>query len=301
MLRLLVPAKINLDLRVGAARADGFHPLSSWFVTVGFYDELIFDTHPLPGIHLSCDHPELAVDGRNLVVRAASDLMLSLPEDDPARHAGVSIRLAKRIPTGGGLGGGSADAAYTLLGITRLMEICCGRDHLDKLAARLGSDVNFFLHGPSALCTGRGEVVDPLPTVKPGLTALLILPTVKMPTAQVYREFDQLKMGRELPGREAERQRYTAMAQLSAGELLSALVNDLEKPSFALSRELGELRQEAERKLGRPVRMSGSGSTLFSLYDTPEEASTQERAAMSWLPAGTRVACVEVCPSPART
>lgn len=280
MLSLRVPAKINLDLRVAPPRADGFHPLSSWFVTVGLFDTLTIDTYPLPGIHFSCDDPELAVDGRNLVVRAASDLMLVLSEDDPARKVGLSIGLQKRIPTGGGLGGGSADAAYTLMGVCKTLDIACDHRQLHQLAARLGSDVPFFLDGPSSLCTGRGEVIDPLPPPA-AKGAVLILPPIRMPTPAVYKEFDRLGAGSKLLDRSEARAFWTARAKHSAIELLSELANDLEAAAFTLAPELDRLRRRLEGCWHRPVRMSGSGSTLFSLFDTLAEAQNAAEAGLA--------------------
>jgi 4-diphosphocytidyl-2-C-methyl-D-erythritol kinase len=288
-------AKINLDLRVAALGGDGFHALSSWFVTVGLCDELTFADYPIPGIQLACDDHELVVDGRNLVVRAASDLLLSLAEDDPARNAGLAISLAKRIPTGGGLGGGSSDAAATLLGLVEHLNLACDPAHLHRLAQRLGSDVPFFLSPPSALCTGRGEVVDPLPPPKPP-ACLLVLPEVRMPTPAVFREFDRLGLGRVLPDRRLARADYSRAADLSAEGLLESLSNDLEPAAFSLVPELGELRDHIELRLSRPVRMSGSGSSLFTLFDSLSEAEAardrleQERTVVG------RVLAVALCP-----
>lgn len=297
MLKLLVPAKLNLDLRVGRARADGFHPLSSWFVTVGLFDELTFEPYPLPGVYLTCSDPSLAVDGRNLVIRAAHELLLSLPEDDPARLQGIAISLTKRIPTGGGLGGGSADAAYTLLGLTRMLDLLCTSGQLQTIAARLGSDVAFFLKGPSALCTGRGELVDALPAPSSARAALLVLPGVHMPTPAVYREFDKLNLGRDLEPRHAAITRWMDGAGMRADALLGLLENDLETPAFAISAELSALRAALQRRLGRPVRMSGSGSTLFTLYDRLEDATRMaEILEHEGLAREGGALAVEVCP-----
>jgi 4-diphosphocytidyl-2-C-methyl-D-erythritol kinase len=297
MLSLQVPAKINLDLRVGRAREDGFHPLSSWFVTVDLCDTLALDLHPQPhSIQLTCSDPALETDGRNMVVRAASDLLLSLPPSHPARSAGVSIHLTKRIPTGGGLGGGSSDAAYTLLGLSQLLQLGLSREHLHRLAERLGSDVNFFLEGPSALCTGRGEQVRRLPAPAQ-LTALLFLPPIRMPTPAVFRKFDELGLGSPLPSPEQESARYASLVSQSAGGLLRSLVNDLEVPAFALAPELGALRSELADAVGRPVRMSGSGSTLFTLFDSPAEAEqSAERLRKQLAEASVRVTVAGVCP-----
>lgn len=293
MFALRSPAKLNLDLRIAAPRPDGFHPLSSWFVTIGLQDDLVFQRHPLPGIHLTCNDSSLATDDSNLISRAAKALTSSLPDHHPVRFAGLSIGLKKRIPMGGGLGGGSSNAATTLLGVDRLLSLSLPPEHLRGLAAQLGADVAFFLQGTSALCTGKGEIVDPLLRPSPK-AALLILPKLAMPTPAVYREFDRLGLGTDLSPRVVARDTYAGWCELPARELLSRLTNDLEAPAFSLSKALAELRHEFELLLGRPVRMSGSGSTLFTLYDSLTEAT----AAADQHGAGSdvRVIAVELCP-----
>ena len=132
------------------------------------------------------------------------------------------------------------------------------------MAARIGSDVPFFLHGPSAVCTGRGEVVRPVaqPAARWGV---LILPPVVMPTPDVYRRFDAMGLGHEAAL--ADEPDWAAWARLPAAELMSEVVNDLEPAAFAIRPELDAVRRAAERAVGRPVRMSGSGSSLFTLFD----------------------------------
>ena len=254
------PAKINLLLRVGPRREDGFHSLLSWFSTVGLADVLELELAPAGVIRLTCDHPQVPCDERNLVIKAARLL---------AGHCGTDLgmraHLQKRIPMGGGLGGGSSNAAAALTGLTRLWNCQAAPDVLDNLAAQLGSDVPFFLHPPSAICRGRGEIITPAPPPTPQ-AVLLILPAIAMPTPAVYSQFDEMAMGTDLQSA------HLPPAGLAAMELLPWLVNDLEPPAFALSPELGYLRDRCQAALQRPVRMSGSGSTLFTLYDEAEEA-----------------------------
>ena len=254
---ILAPAKINLHLRVGPPRADGFHPILTWMCVVDLYDEIEIEP-AANGVTLECDDPSIPTDERNLVVKAAL-----------AMGAAAKIKLTKRIPAGGGLAGGSSDAASTLMAL--------GPGHPDKnlpqIAMSLGSDVAFFLHGPSSVCAGVGEQVRPIDPPACGW-ALLILPPFGMPTPAVYRKFDEMKLGRrESIDVEPD---WSALTQLSAERLLPHLVNDLEPPAFALNPELRRLRDNWEQRLGRPVRMSGSGSTLFTLYDTLDEAEKTE-------------------------
>jgi 4-diphosphocytidyl-2-C-methyl-D-erythritol kinase len=361
-MRLSCPAKINLHLRVGRRRADGFHPLLTWMTTVGLFDTLTVETLPQPAggdgsltrpatpqvvqpppgreragaeriLLLSSDLPGLPSDESNLVVRAAqafADAIAGSGAGDvnkgtnagpshgeeradaksgsfsdqhpatkavptsvgvgegvgdapgtvlqrPTRGSGEAARvvpvvagLKKTISLGAGLGGGSSDAARTLLGLNRLWQANWPMDRLSGVAEKLGSDVPFFLHGPSSICTGRGEVVRPVSRPAVARWAVLVLPEIHMPTAAVYRRFDELGLGfDEQIAREPD---WKQWADLSAKELLVRLVNDLETPTFEIRPDLGTLRAEIELSLGRPVRMSGSGSSLFTLFDQEREA-----------------------------
>jgi 4-diphosphocytidyl-2-C-methyl-D-erythritol kinase len=352
MMRVLCPAKINLHLRVGRRRADGFHPLLSWFTTVGLFDTLtVEDRREVvpPGreragaeriLLLSSDLPGLAADESNLVVRAAEALVAhaaasrgegdvkdatgGLPLGDvragresggvdlqhsaahgpavptepgvregdaaPAGAAGqrptptrsgeagargvrpVAARLEKQIPLGAGLGGGSSDAARTLVALNRYWHLDRSMDQLAPIAAILGSDVPFFLYGPSSVCAGRGEIVKPVPPPALAKWVVLVLPDIHMPTAAVYGRFDQLGLGFDEHIEEGRQPDWREWSSRKSKDLLLGLVNDLERPAFEIRKDLGTLRADIELKLGRPVRMSGSGSSLFTLYDEKSEA-----------------------------
>jgi len=299
-LRLSVPAKINLHLRVGPRRDDGFHPLLTWMTTIGLFDSLLIaiqeseSSHAghLPidspvaaegsrgdrlNVQMTCSDASLPCDGRNLVVKAAQafgkDESIGVLGNSVHRSSLlVRIHLEKRIPAGGGLGGGSSDAASTLLGLHHLT---AGGDakseipRLARIAERLGSDVPFFLYGPSSICQGRGEAVLPIGAPS-GMWVTLVLPPIGMPTADVYRKFDEMKLGREEDVTRTPN--WEQWKSLNAISLLPNLVNDLETPAFAIRPDLKELRQNIEQLVGRIVRMSGSGSSLFTLFDSQEEA-----------------------------
>ena len=274
------PAKVNLHLRVGPARADGFHPLLTWMCTVGLFDTLRMETAAGgddanrrgsgSAVTLECDDAALPVDGRNLVVRAI--------EAVAAEHSNEAIEpiravLSKRIAAGAGLGGGSSDAATALRLANELWRR--GREpmavkELSALAARLGSDIPFFLHGPSAVCTGRGEIVRPVAPPRQARWAVLILSPVHMPTPGVYRRFDELKLGQEIDV--TAEPEWSRWADLPAAALMARLVNDLESPAYSLRPDLGAMRESAEQTLGQPVRMSGSGSSHFTLCDAQVDA-----------------------------
>ena len=289
-MRLLAPAKINLHLRVFGVQSDGFHPLMSWMSTVGLFDTIDVE-ETTNGIALSCDDPGIPADARNLVYRAAQ-LMLDERNAQPFR-VGVKVQLTKQIPAGGGLGGGSSDAGRVLLGLNRLLGMEYPIEKLAPLAGQLGSDVPFFLHGPSSICMGRGEIVHPIAPPRPRW-AVLFLPEIAMPTPRVYQVFDSLGLGKAQVsnlGAGNDQPLWEQWTSLNADELLPRLINDLEAPAFQISPQLGQLRADLERALGRIVRMSGSGSTLFTLFDDSEAA---KNAANAIDHRGTRSIAVEL-------
>lgn len=292
VMRLLAPAKINLHLRVGPRRSDGFHPLLTWMTTVGLFDSLELERARVPGIALRIDSTPASAavpnDRRNLIVRAAEEFGVALSATatregqvtTAPKVTGLSVLLHKRIPVGAGLGGGSSDAARTLLALNGLWDAHWSLPDLATLSARLGSDLAFFFFGPSSICAGRGEIVRPIAPPRPR-AALLFLPEFAISTADAYRRFDAAGEGaaaftpagdvHPLAGPEPDWHRWT---QLPARELLEELVNDLEPAAFAIQPRLQMLRRQLQSRLGRVVRMSGSGSTLFTLYD--EEAEAEE-------------------------
>jgi 4-diphosphocytidyl-2-C-methyl-D-erythritol kinase len=260
-MKVASPAKINLHLRIGPLAADGFHPLLSWMCTIGLSDTLAFFPSDKSGIKLQCERPDVPLDQSNLVYRAGAAL---------DAHLGAIVELQKNIPIGGGLGGGSSNAAAALMGLNKFWNLGKSQEELSQIGAKLGSDVPFFFHAPSAICTGRGQFVRPTPAPRPKF-AVLNFPSLSMATLAVYRRFDELKAAQA--GAIEQEPDWDNWAKLSALKLLPLLQNDLEKPAFDLCPQLGEIRSSAERHIGRIVRMSGSGSTLFTLADDEIEAT----------------------------
>lgn len=268
-LRRLSPCKVNLLLNILGKRADGFHELETLFHHVPLNDELEFSRKDAPGVVLSCDQPELPVDGSNLVVRAAQRFLVAAGLEGE----GVRIHLSKRIPLAAGLGGGSSNAAHTLLGLNELLGSPLDGGQLDALAAGLGSDVNFFLQDRPALASGRGEKVvslEPFPALS-GCGLLLFHPGFGISTAWAYAELakhPEALNGR--PGRAAE-----FAATLRGGDLSAsgkALYNSLEAPALE---KYPILRMFQEFLLARGAwgsLMSGSGSTTFALFHSKADA-----------------------------
>ena len=176
---VLAPAKLNLFLEVLGRRPDGYHEIESLMVAVSLYDTLTFTDDPSGEISLRCNDPALPVGSDNLVVKAAERLRASA---DSLR--GARIVLDKAIPAQAGLGGGSSDAAATLVALDRLWDLRTPPKTLDDLAGEIGSDVAFFMHAPAAVCRGRGEQVESVP-LNDVYHFVLVCPPVGMSTADV--------------------------------------------------------------------------------------------------------------------
>jgi 4-diphosphocytidyl-2-C-methyl-D-erythritol kinase len=252
--------KVNLLLNILGKRADGFHELETVMQPVPVNDTLHFE-RGTPGVQFTCNHPALPTDATNLVVRAAQSFF------GAARiEAGVRIHLEKRIPLAAGLGGGSGNAAITLLALNELFRTPLTPDQLHGLAAALGSDVPFFLQAGPALATGRGERVVALPPFAAlrGAAILLIHPGFGVSTAWAYQNL--AKFPDALNGRPGRAQRLVNLLQ---GDDLAAAVpefyNSLEAPVLT-KHALLALFQEFLRENGAVAAlMSGSGSTTFAL------------------------------------
>lgn len=293
-------AKVNLALSVGApVPPDGYHPIASWMAPITLHDTVRVE--PLPAGAQSSYDLAWADDAprpspidwpleRDLAVRAHRLLELACAQRPRSLPARVSVR--KRVPVGGGLGGGSADAAAALLALDAAFELGLGLGDLAALGLRLGSDVPFFLDGPHrpprpALVGGLGEAVERLEHL-PGQMCL-VLPPFGCPTGEVYRALDA---GRGQPGGHADADRVRALAGGSrrAGRLPDrGLFNDLEAPACAVRPQLGAL-LAALRGAGVLAMVTGSGSTVIC----PHAAQGQVRSALAGAHGDAAVLAVEL-------
>ncbi len=261
--------KVNLLLNILGKRPDGFHELETVLHPLNLHDRLAFERHG-SSLRLTCSDPLLPTDGRNLVLAAAGRFLKTA-----GIHEGVRIHLEKKIPLAAGLGGGSGNAAATLLALNELFGRPLAPKQLLQLAASLGSDVPFFLQDRPALATGRGEVITPLdffPALA-GAWLLLVHPGFGISTPWAYEQlarFPQVLQGR--PGRA---QRLISLLQnatlAGAGK---EFYNALEAPAL-LKYPLLQLFQEFFREHGAAATlMSGSGSSTFALADSQTAAET---------------------------
>ena len=269
-------AKINLRLRVLGRRADAYHELLTIFQTVTLQDRLVFAPLSDERLEFECDAPGVPSDERNLVVRAAR----ALRERFQVRR-GAKIRLEKRIPTEAGLGGGSSDAAVTLMALALLWEVEVGRAELSALGAQLGADVPFFLTGGTALGTGRGTEIEALKDVAE--TPLVILtPRVKVSTAEAYRELKAPALTKE----EALGNLLVSRAEAQIPDsLCDGLRNDFEPVIYGLRPEIEHARDALCAAGARCALLSGSGSSVFGIFESramAEQSGFTLRGESAW-------------------
>ena len=251
-MRIEARAKINLGLEVLRKRPDGYHDIRTLFQEIGLSDAL--EIEPLPGreIRLEGDDPSVPWDGTNLVFRAARAL-----QDRTGTDLGAFLRIRKRIPAGGGLGGGSSDAAATLAGLNEAWKTGLNREDLAALGRGLGADVPFFLHGGLCLGEGRGDRLTELADL-PLLHVVLALPPFPVPTALVYRSLSPASLtSNENDGK--------ITRFLKNGEL-GSLENRLEETIFRLFPELQAYPAQFRKNGAELSLVSGSGSAVFGLF-----------------------------------
>ena len=261
------PCKVNLLLNILGRRPDGFHDLETIFLPVPLHDTLTFEVAG-EGVQLTCSHPELPVDATNLVHKAAVRFL-----EAAGIRQGVRIHLEKQIPMAAGLGGGSGNAAHTLLGLNELFGSVLPPEIIDALAAGLGSDVNFFLQDGPALAVGRGEKVTPLPPfdVLKGRALFLHHPGFGISTAWAYQNlarFPEALNGR--PGRAKEF--VAAMESEPLSVALAGLYNSLETPALEKYPVLRMFQEFLRVRGAVGTLMSGSGSTTFAIFPDLELA-----------------------------
>jgi 4-diphosphocytidyl-2-C-methyl-D-erythritol kinase len=244
-IELEAPAKLNLWLEVLGRRTDGYHEIDTFLAEIDLFDTVRIDA--APEISLTVEGLEAPTDSGNLAWRAAAAL-----------GVGARIHLVKRIPAGAGLGGGSSDAAAVLKGLVKLYDLAPPEGHLADVAASLGADVPFFLHGGTARCRGIGERVEPC-AGGGGRQFLLAVPNIDMSTASVY--------GALAAGLTGKRQNANVFSRRYFGKTgpgRAIYFNRLQAAAEGLDPRLREVRRKAEAIFGTAFTMSGSGSSYFS-------------------------------------
>lgn len=259
----IAPAKVNLSLDICGRRADGYHELKSVMQALSLCD--VVEVELAREVSVQATNAELACDESNLAWRA-----YELLREEFGLDAGVKIRLEKHIPLGGGMAGGSTDAAQVLLAVNELFELGLGADELAARAVRLGADVPFCVLGGTALAEGVGEKLRKLPNC-PELRLVLVNPGFAVPTPAVYRRFDELNAGGVPSADYTER----VLAALDSGNpegIAAALGNALEPAAFSLYPKLAALKAEMA-ELNLAALLCGSGATVFGVARDKKQAA----------------------------
>ena len=269
-LYVLAPAKINLFLLIAGKRPDGFHELETLMAKIDWYDELLFEPGQSDGIELVCRGPHWAPEGPdNLVWRACTLLF-----EKAGRKIPLKVTLTKNIPAGTGLGSASSDCAAALLGLNRFARLGQPMAVLHEIAAQLGSDIAFFLYGPAAICTGRGEKIRPLDEILT-FSACVLTPAISVPTKSVYGRYRHDPAAYDRWAAKInpliDKKMFDSAAKMCA--------NMLETSCFGLHKELADLKDRCEAFCTCRVCLSGSGSALYLL--NPDQR--QMPRLQSWL------------------
>jgi 4-diphosphocytidyl-2-C-methyl-D-erythritol kinase len=260
--RLRAYAKLNLGLRVLYKRPDNYHELRTVFQTISLADQLDIEFNEASATRIEIlGTPEIA---DNLVEKAARQALEAM-----SIHADVVFRLKKRIPAGAGLGGGSSDAAAVLLALPVLAGIPIENERLFSIAAQLGSDVPFFLHGGTALGLGRGEELYPLPD-RSGIRALLVAPEVHSSTAEAYRDLSETLTSIRLQNKLSSFQQQLWLGGSDG--------NDFEAVVFARHPELVAIRDRLIGLGAEQAMMTGSGSAVFGVFGDKARVKVAENS-----------------------
>ncbi len=275
---LLAPAKINLYLQIVGDRPDGFHELIMVLQSIDLADTVTVRSMSVEGIRVRCDHAAVPQDQTNLAYRAAELMMQRFPEVY-ARFGGVDIDLQKRIPMGAGLAGGSTDAAAVLVGINLIWQLGLTHAELQNLGATIGSDVPFCISGGTAIATGRGEKLAPLPDLDNGYVVLAKYRDLPVSTPWAYKTYRQ-KFGATYPRTPEEidvqkhkpRDMLNAIAHHDLRTISQLLHNDLEQAVLPEYPKIQRLRDRFQTLDVLGTMMSGSGSTVFAIVSSQAQA-----------------------------
>jgi 4-diphosphocytidyl-2-C-methyl-D-erythritol kinase len=269
--KIRAPAKINLRLRVVGRRSDGYHLIDSIIVAVTLFDEVEIKKRKTKNsavkaaqLRVTCDHPQVPAGEKNLVYQAASLLLRETAVVEP-----VDIHIRKRIPLGAGLGGGSTDAAATLVGLNRLFRLRFSPSQLEKIASRLGADVPFFIRSRPARARGIGDRLTPLKNV-PRWWVVILYPGFAVSTAWVYGNVPQ-----NLTKFHVDTRLYTLLT--GAPKFADLLVNDLEPVTVKRYRRIKVMKETLVKMGAAGASMTGSGSAVFGIFGSREKANKAYR------------------------
>jgi 4-diphosphocytidyl-2-C-methyl-D-erythritol kinase len=290
---LIAPAKINLYLEIIGDRPDGYHELVMIMQSIDLGDQIDIHAASTDTIRVDCKHPQVPTDQSNLAYRAAALMAKQFPEAF-SNYGGVDITVKKRIPVAAGLAGGSTNAAAVLVGINLLWKLGLTQAELEELGATLGSDVPFCIGGGTAIATGRGEQLAPLPNLDNIHLVLAKYQSLEVSTPWAYKTYRQqfsssyLRDTADLAARASavhSGEMVKAIVEKDAVKIAQHLHNDLEKvvlPAYPQVLQLRELFAQQPGVLG--TMMSGSGPSVFAIVESPEQAEVVKQSVRAAIP-----------------
>lgn len=262
-------AKINLHLQVVGRRPDGFHDLCTVFQSISLHDTLTITVGSDAEIRMTCNDSNVPVDERNLVLRSAIKI-----RDRYKVSCGATIHLEKRIPAPGGLGGGSSNAAVTLLALRKLWQVNATLEDLHELGSSLGSDVPFFFYGGTALGMGRGEAIEPIEEFREKYV-VVVSPDVSVATREAFKRLNL----RVLTNQESKRKLHLCRFDLESADFrYTAFKNDFETTVFAAYPEVERVKHTLLDLGAERAMLSGSGGSVFAIFDKEETRQAAMKA-----------------------
>jgi len=288
---LIAPAKINLYLEILGDRPDGYHELAMVLQSINLADRVDLRAFSTDTIRVRCDYPDVPQDKSNLAYQAA-ELMAAQFPDAFAQYGGVEITIYKQIPVGAGLAGGSSNAAAVLVGLDLMWKLGLTQSELEELAAQLGADVPFCVAGGTAIATGRGDQLSPLPSLDNLYVVVGKYHSLAVSTAWAYQIYRQQFGNSYIANKQTLESRAAAVHSgpmvkalnhkdgVQIGQLLH---NDLERVVLPAYPQILQLRQTFQNAGALGAMMSGSGSTVFALcesYNQAQQVQQQVRAAL---------------------
>ncbi|GAB4381084.1 MAG: 4-(cytidine 5'-diphospho)-2-C-methyl-D-erythritol kinase [Elainellaceae cyanobacterium] len=289
---LIAPGKINLYLEIIGDRPDGYHELAMILQSISLADRVELRANGIEQIRVRCDDPQIPLDQSNLAYKAAALMMQQFP-DVYNRYGGIDITLHKQIPMGAGLAGGSTNAAAVLVGVDLMWNLGLTQIEIQELAAQIGSDIPFCVAGGTAIATGRGEYLAPLPSLDNLYVVLAKYHSIAVSTPWAYKTYRQQFQDSYAPDSETllgRRQRVhsgpmvEAISKRDGKRIGKLLYNDLEKVVLPAYPQVSELKQAMQQLDTLGVMMSGSGSTVFALVESAAQAETIRQQLQERLP-----------------
>ncbi|MEO3706300.1 4-(cytidine 5'-diphospho)-2-C-methyl-D-erythritol kinase [Trichormus azollae] len=292
---LIAPAKINLYLEIIRDRPDGYHELAMILQSIDIADQINLQAASTEAIHVYCNHPQVPTDKSNLAYRAAELMARQFPHVF-SNFGGIDITVTKRIPVAAGLAGGSTNAAAVLVGIDLLWDLGLTKSELEELGATLGSDVSFCISGGTAIATGRGELLSPLPSLNQIHLVLAKYRSLEVSTPWAYKTYRQ-EFGNSYVKNTEDEDLVPRANAVHSGEMVKAILdkdavkisqklhNDLEKvvlPAYPQVLQLRELFASQEGVLG--TMMSGSGPSVFAIVESKAQAEIVKQQIRTAIP-----------------